>query len=182
MAGDKVENAFTDANSISSIGESLKKQLINSALGSVSPLNNFGRYMSGARAVLKVNNFFCFAFGVSYDIRTEHEENWGIDSYLPQELMPKKITVSGTLGMFHIPGKSATKLLMQSNVLSFLMHKYITIEVSDQTTGQILFTTKKAVITGRRQAFNAGELSTVELTWKAIGWADEKTPQYPNGV
>jgi hypothetical protein len=108
-------------------------------------------------------------------------EIWTIDDWTPFELAPNKITVDGTLSMFHIPGKSPTRQLVQANVLSFLFHKHITIHIEDQMTGQTIFTTEKAVITSRKQSLHAGELSTIELTWKAIGWVDDITPAYPVG-
>jgi hypothetical protein len=83
--------------------------------------------------------------------------------------------------MFHVPGKGPAKQLVQANVLSFLFHKYITIEITDQTTGQLIFKTEKAMITNKSQSLVAGELSTIELQWKAIGWMDEMTPSYPSG-
>lgn len=175
---DSVNNAF-DQN----IAEGVADQLLNSAVGAVSPLNNFGRYMTGSRAIIKVNGkLFGFAFGVSYNIQTNYEENWTIDDYTPYELMPTRCMVTGTIGMFHIPGKGPTKELVQSNILSFLQHRYITIEISDQMTGQKIFKTDRAVITGKNQTLTAGEISNIQLTWKAIGWIDELTPKIPDGA
>jgi hypothetical protein len=160
----------------------LANDLVDSSLGSLSPLNNFGRYLTGSRAIIKLNDeLFGFAFGVSFNISTANDEIWTIDDWTPFELAPKRISVDGTLSMFHIPGKGPTRELVQANVLSFLFHKYITIEIQDQTTGQKIFETRKAVITSRRQSINAGELSKIELTWKSIGWIDELTPFYPQG-
>lgn len=173
-----LKNAFDD-----SISTAVAEQLLNSAIGAPSPLNNFGRYMTGSRAVIKVNGkLFGFAFGVTYNIQTAAEENWTIDDYTPYELMPGKVMVNGTIGMFHIPGKGPTKELVQANLLSYLMHRYITIEISDQMTGQKIFKTERAVITGKSQTLAAGEISTIQLTWKAIGWIDELTPKIADGA
>jgi hypothetical protein len=125
---------------------------------------------------------FGFAFGVTYNISTPAEENFTIDDYTAYELMPGKVTVSGTLGMFHIPGKGPTAQLVQANLLSYLMHRYITIEISDQMTGQKIFKTERAVITNKSQTLTAGDISTIQLTWKAIGWIDEFTPNLPQGA
>ena len=177
-----VKNAFTDSGTLTgSVGE-LAESLINSAAGAISPLNNFGRYMTGARAIIKVNGkLFGFAFGVNYNIATPHEEVWTIDDWTPYELAPQRISISGTLGMFHIPGKGPTRELVQANVLSFLMHKYITLEITDQMTGQKIFKTERAVITNKNQILQAGDISTIQLSWKAIGWIDELMPKYPEG-
>lgn len=179
----QVKNAFTDQGTLSGAVGGLAESLVNSAVGSASPLNNYARYMSGARAIIKVNGkLFGFAFGVNYNISTPHDEVWTIDDWTPYELAPQRIQISGTMGLFHIPGKGPTAELVQANVLSFLMHKYITIEITDQTTGQKIFKTERAVITNKNQILQAGDLSTIQLTWKAIGWLDELTPKYPDGA
>jgi hypothetical protein len=173
-----IKNAFDD-----SISTTVAEQLLNSAVGASSPLNNYARYMTGSRAVIKVNGkLFGFAFAVNYNISTAADENWTIDDPTPYELMPSRLQVSGTLGMFHIPGKGPTKELVQANLYSYLMHKYITIEISDQMTGQKIFKTDRAMITGKTQSLVAGEISTIQLTWKAIGWIDELTPNLPDGA
>ncbi len=156
--------------------------LLDNSLGAISPFNEFGKYFTGSRAIIKINDkLFGFAFSVNYSINTSQDEIWTIDDYTPFELAPKKITVEGTIGMFHIPGKGPTRQFVQSNVLSFLFHKYITIDIQDQTTGQTIFKTEKAVITSKSQNINAGELSRITLQWKAIGWSDDITPAYPQG-
>lgn len=178
----KIDNAFTKAGTLSGLAEGVAEQILDSAVGGLSPLNNFGRYMNGARAIIKVNDkLFGFAFGVNFSITTDATEVWTIDDWTPYELAPNRITVNGTMGLFHIPGKGPSKELVQANVLSFLFHKYITIEITDQMTGQTIFKTNRAVVTNRSQTLQAGELSTIQLTWKAIGWADEINPQYPQG-
>lgn len=179
----KVKNAFTDSGTLTGAVGGVADSLLNSAVGASSPLNNYARYMTGARAIIKVNGkLFGFAFGVNYNIVTAHDEVWTIDDWTPYELAPQRVSVNGTLGLFHIPGKGPTRELVQANVLSFLMHKYITIEITDQMTGQKIFKTERAVITSKSQTLQAGDISTIQLTWKAVGWLDELTPSYPDGA
>ena len=176
----RIDNAFTKQGTLSGTLSGLGEQLIDSAVGGISPLNNFSRYLSGSRCIIKVNSkVFGFAFKASYNISTAQDEIWTIDDWTPWELAPKRVLVTGTLGMFHIPGKGPTSELVQQNVLSFLHHRYITIEIRDQMTDQIIFLTNKAVITNKSQSIQAGELSTIELQWKALGWQDELTPAFP---
>ena len=178
----EIKNAITEAGSLNLEGKVQKEinSAINSALAPLSPFNDFGKYMTGSRAVIKVNGkLFGFAFGVTYNIETSHEENKTIDDYVAHELIPTRISINGTLSMWHIPGRGPTVELVQANLLSFLMHKYITIEISDQTTGQTIFKTEQAVITSKTQDLQAGELSTIKLHWKALGWVDEMTPEIP---
>ena len=148
---------------------------------SISPS---GKYVSGARTIIKINGkLAAFAFSVSWNIRTEQDEIWQIDDWSPYEYAPKRITIDGTIGGFYLPFKgSPTKSNIMPNVLSFMFHKYITIDVRDRTTDAILFKTEKAVITSLTQNIQAEQLSTINLTWKAIGWIDEKVPSYPSNI
>lgn len=177
-----INNEITKSGTLEGFAENLATGLAQSALAPFSPFNNFAPYLSGSRAIIKINdNLFGFAFRVTLNISTDAQEITTIDDYLPYELAPGRISVSGTLGMFHVPGSSPSGKLVQANVLSFLFHKYVSIEISDQTTGERIFQTNRAVITARKQNINAGDLSTIDLEWKAIGWIDDITPEYPQG-
>jgi hypothetical protein len=159
-----------------------KDDLIDSSVGGALAFSNYGRYLSGSKAIIKINgNLFGFAFSVNFNITTEQQEVWTIDDYTPYEFAPGKIIVNGTLGMFHVPSKGPTKQLLQGNLLGHLFHRYVTIRIEDQMSGQKIFETKKAIITSRSQAIRAGELSAIELEWKAIGWSDEAGIFYPKG-
>lgn len=136
------------------------------------------RFASGARVILRVNNQLVgFAFAISWRINTIQDEIFTIDDYEPYELAPNRITVEGSIGAFHIPGKGASAELMQSNVLSFMTHRYISIEVRDAQTNDLLFHTSKAAIVSRAEDIRADQLGTMTLQWKAIGWQDEKEPK-----
>ena len=163
--------------------DSLAGNVLNSTVGGITAQARFAKAATGSRCILKINKkLFAFAFSINWRIDTVQDEIWTIDDYTPYELAPKKVMVSGTIGSFHVPGKSPTIQLVQPNVLSFMMHKYITIEVRDRTTDQLMFLTNKAVITSRYQENNAGDLSQMQLQFKAIGWQDEMVPNFPNGV
>lgn len=159
---------------------------LNSALSSTAGIISTkptAKLATGARTILKINNKVVgFAFSVSWRINTEYMENRTIDDYLPNELIPFRVSVDGTIGTFHIPGQSATTNLIQADVLSFLFHKYITIEVRDSATDQLLFYTNKAVITSRAESLQSEQLGTVQLSFRAIGWKDEREPELPVGA
>lgn len=141
------------------------------------------KFVSGARCVLKVNNrLIGFAFNISWKIDTINDEIWGIDDYLPQDIAPNKIMVEGTLSSFHAPGYGPDIEYMQANVLSFLFHKYITIEVRDSATDWLLLYVPKAVVTTRRSDIRAETLATISLGWKAIGYQGEVEPSFPEGA
>ena len=147
---------------------------VKSAIASASPLNDFGKYFTGLRAIIKVNDqLFGFAFGVSLNLKFDTEEIWTIDNYQAYELAPRKMIATGTISMFHIPGKGPGIQNVHPNGLSFLMHRYISLDISDQMTGESIFKTEKAMITGRTQDVDANKISTIRLEWKAIEWVTE---------
>ena len=142
-----------------------------------------GKYLTGARITLRVNKKLVgFAFGITWKIDTEQMEINTIDDYLPAEIAPTRIHISGTISALHIPGQSPTKELYQSSILSFLAHKYITIEARDSQTDERLFYTTKAVITSRQESLQAGQLAKMTLQFVAIGWQDELVPTIPKGM
>ncbi len=139
------------------------------------------KYMSGARCTIKINDRLAgFAFGVSWNIETDVTPIRTIDNYLPHELAPRQIRVTGTLSGFRVPGESVDSKSIQSNVVNFLINKYISIEVRDSQSDNRIFQTQKAIVTGRHERIEAGKLMETELTWEAIGWIDEKSPKPPS--
>lgn len=160
---------------------SFGSKLLDNLSGQVAPIfstKNLAKYASGARCILRINNQLVgFAFQVSWRINTQQDEIITIDDYTPYELAPNKITVEGNLGMFHIPGRGASAEHIQANLLSFMTHRYISIEVRDTATNDLLFYTSKAAITSRMEDIKSDDIARVTLSFKAIGWQDEKTPK-----
>lgn len=139
------------------------------------------KYASGPRCVLKINNEICgFAFAVSWRITTQSTEINTIDDPFAYELAPQRVAVEGTLSALHIPGESAGTKLWQPDVLNFLFQQYITIEVRDSATDQLLFYTDKAMITSRQEDIRVDSLANVQLSWRAIGYKDEREPDLPS--
>jgi hypothetical protein len=167
-------------NNRPNIAQQLTDNIAGQASGILSTRPT-AKYSSGARCILKVNDKVVgFAFGISWKITTQNTEIMTIDDYLPYELAPQRVFVEGTISALHIPGQSATVELWQPDVLSFLFHKYISIEVRDSQTDQVLFATRKAVITSKVEEVKVDQLSNVSLSWKAIGWLDERKPELPD--
>lgn len=161
----------------SSTRETLADQF-GSQFGTIFTLRPQAKYLSGARTVIKINGTIIgFAFRVTWDARTISDEIYTIDDPMPWELAPKRIEVSGTLGLFQIPGESPQAMAMQSDVASFLMDRYITIEVKDTATDATIFRAGSALITGQRGSLSSEQLGSTELTWKAIGWQAENAPK-----
>lgn len=168
-------------NNKPSVGQSL----LNNAVGNISGVFSTrpsAKYSSGARTILKINGKIVgFAFGVSWRINTQVSEINTIDDPLPNEFVPQRLSVEGTISALHIPGISATTENWQPDVLSFLFGQYIQIEVRD-TSNNLLFLTNKAVIVSRAEEIKVDQLSSVTLQFKAIGFRDEKDPEYPDGI
>ena len=141
------------------------------------------KYASGARCILKINDEICgFAFGITWRIVTQSIEINAIDDPFPHELAPQRITVDGTISALHIPGEGVGVKLWQPDVLNFLFQRYITIEVRDTVTDALLFYTDKAMITSRQEDIKVDSLASVQLSWRAIGYNDERKPAPPTGL
>lgn len=168
------------------IGATIGANILRDNIGGVLTTQPTAKYASGARCIIRINGKpLAFAFQVSWKIETAQTEIRTIDDYLPYEFAPKLISVEGSLSGWHIPGEGASAMLLQSDALSFLFHRYIQIEVRDSATDALLFFTNKAVIVSRSEDFKTGSLANVTLSWKAIGWKDERNPDFPeayNGV
>lgn len=159
-------------------GDSRLADNITSQMSGIFSTRPSAKYASGARTILKINNQICgFAFGISWRINTTVTEINTIDNYAPWELAPQRVTVEGSIAALHIPGQSIGTELWQPDMLNFLLQQYITIEVRDSATDQLLFFTNKAMITSRQEDIRVDSLANVQLTWRAIGFKDERSPK-----
>lgn len=171
-------------------------------LSGIVALKPMAKYLSGARCVIKINGKIVgFAFEVSWNIQTIVNEIRAIDNYLPEELAPSIVSVTGSIGCFRIPGASPTApnkmsggmlgvlgigqfagkdYPMQSTVANFMGQPYITIEVRDSQSDNIIFYTSKAMITSRVESIRFEDLAKMTLEFRAIGWRDERDPMDPN--
>lgn len=141
-------------------------------LFSIKPL---AKYASGARTTLKINDKIVgFATSISWNIETTVSEIRAIDEYVPLELAPRYVTVSGSIGGLMIPGTGPSNENIQSNVINFLQQKYMTIEVRDSQSDNLLFFTNRAMVVSRSESLNSEQLGKITLNWRAIGWKDDK--------
>ena len=148
----------------------------NSNISGIFSTKPTAMYSSGARTILRINGEIVgFAFGISWNITTQAVEINTIDDYTPHEFAPQRIYVDGTISALHIPGQSAGTLGWQADSLNFLTQQYITIEVRD-VNEQLLFYAPKVMIMSRREEVRVDSLSSVQLSWRAIGFRDESQP------
>lgn len=151
-----------------------------SGLASIKPM---AKYLSGARCVLRMNGkIIGFAFAISWQVVTDAMEINTIDDYLPYELAPSRITVTGTISGFRIPTSGPGSMLLQPDVLNFLHQRYVEIEVKDEQTDTLIFLTKKAMITSRSESIKSDSLAEMTLNFKAIGFADDRVPVIFDGI
>lgn len=175
MADNKIDSGSNVLNTIA--GNAI------SNIDGIFSAKPMGKYLSGARCVLKVNKKIVgFAFAISWDIRTVATEINTIDDYMPYELAPQRIEVNGAISGFRIPGSGPTQSLIQSDILNFLHQRYIEIEVRDSQTDNLIFYTNKAMITSRQENIKSNSLADMTLSFKAIGFADERSPKDPKGI
>ena len=169
-------------NNTPSAGQSLLNNLASNVTGIFSTRPQ-AKYASGARCLLKVNGKLVgFAFGITWRAVTQVTEINTIDNYLPYELAPQRVEVDGSITALHIPGKGIGAQLWQADVLNFLSQQYITIEARDSATDQLLFYTADAMITSRTEDIKVDQLATTTLTFKAIGYRDERAPAVADGI
>lgn len=171
---------MTGFNNTPDIGQQLTDNIVEGNLSGIISTRDSAKYASGARTILRINSRpVGFAFGIQWRVDTLYSEVNAIDNPLPEEFVPRAIKVSGNISALHIPGQGAGVQLWQADVLSFLFHQYLTIEVRDSTTNQLLFFAPKAVITSRQEDIRVDDLAQVALSFQAIGFRDEKTPEVP---
>lgn len=177
MPNNKIDNGTS--SSLGAFGERLLDNVSSQGAGIFSTKST-AKYVTGARCILRVNGRVVgFAFGISWRVNTMANEIMTIDDYLPAEIVPSRVTVEGSISALHVPGQGPSAEFMQANIASFLFQKYIQIEVRDSTTNALLFFTSKAMVTSRIEEVKAEQLSTMTLSFKAIGWKDEREPSYP---
>lgn len=173
------ENKLDNGNSLL---QSLGANLLSNVEGifSAKPM---AKYLSGARCILRVNGkIIGFAFAISWEIKTAVTEINTIDDFLPYELAPSRIEVNGAISGFRIPGSGPSQALIQTDIASFMHQRYIDIEVRDSQTDNLIFLANKAMITSRTENVKIDQLADMTLSFKAIGWADERAPKEVDGI
>ena len=165
-----------------SIAERLLNNVASNVEGILS-IKPMAKYLSGARCVVRIDGkIAAFAFAISWNIKTIATEVNTIDDWLPYELAPQRIEVTGAISSFRVPGSGPSQKLITPDIVSFPHQRYIDIEVRDSQTDNLIFVANKALITNRQENVKTDALADMTLSFKAIGWLDERSPQLPDGV
>ena len=162
-------------DSVSSVANAVAENAVE-GLSSILTIKPVAKYLSGARCILRINGRVVgFAFGISWNIQTMAEEINTIDSYVPHELAPNRVEVTGNISGFRIPGSGPGSQFIQTDLVSFLHQRYIEIEVRDSQTDNLIFLTRKALVTRRSESIKTGSLADMSLEFRAIGFLDERS-------
>jgi hypothetical protein len=140
-------------------------------------INKGTKFLDGGRAVIKVNNrIFGFFFSVSWNIQLEQLPIYTIDDYMPYELAPKRVRITGSLGSYVVPGESPQHHKFASDMMTYLFDRYISIRIEDSNTRSVIFETDQAIITRCGGEIQTGKPATLALEWEAISWRDDYDP------
>ena len=138
------------------------------------------KVVTGARAILKLDNsVMVYATSVSYSVETRYEEVREVDNSLPVELVPTQIKVAVTCTNFRVPQESASVLALQPTILNHLEQRYISIEIRDRGTNDIILYVPQAMLVARRGSIGARSLASETWELVGIGYWDERTPEKP---
>ena len=109
-------------NNVPNEVQALADNVVGGNLSGIFSTRPTAKYVSGARCILRINGKLVgFAFGISWRIDTSYKEITAIDNPLPEELMPRRMMVQGSISALHIPGQTPATNLWQPDVLSFLL-------------------------------------------------------------
>lgn len=136
--------------------------------------------LSGARSILSVNGSpFAAGYVLNYDLRTEQYPLYTVDSPLPAELCPDKIMVSLSMRIFRTVDNDPVRLgiappadLAGGTLVDkgFTEFNYLTIELRDKLTDQMILYIPKASINSRSGGITAESLLSETISITGIGF------------
>jgi hypothetical protein len=141
--------------------------------------------ISGQRVVCSINQQTVSCGHVlDYSIETLHEELNTCDAVVPAELMPVRVRVALTLGVFRKPDDSPVQQGFapagtdrSSDQGPFSSNRYITIEVKDNVTDKTLMFLPRASIVRRSGSVEAEGLLSETWNIVSIGLKDDIVDQ-----
>jgi hypothetical protein len=120
------------------------------------------RVIKGADILLYINNkLYNPAQGVSYTVDHQDEEIYGVDSFYPQEIAPKRGTISGSIRGIRTKNSGGLAALgIRPLAVSPLKGNYVSIRIKERLTGEdIIFIPQCRVFNEQNQVDAKG-------TWK----------------
>lgn len=125
--------------------------------------------ISGSQVVLKINGTtYGQAQSINYTIDTSDQEIYGIDSIFPQEIVPIKSQVYGSVSGVSVLGFDLQSMGIRDTNDTTLGGGYTTIEVMDRKTGKNIIKIEKARISNEQFSVSAKGTAKVSFNFRAI--------------
>jgi len=160
------------------VTEAIFLQNKNASIASLISLNPQPRIMTGARAVLRINNnIVALCNNVQYEVSTDWQEIRGIDELIPNDLAPTSYSVKGSMSIYRVPNRSPVKDFLQQDMFRGIIWPLTTIEIRDKRTDELIMLVKRAAITNRSESFTKNQLTSTNLSFVGIGFRDEAMPE-----
>lgn len=131
----------------------------------------------GAHVVCYLNgSAYSKVAGMSYQISTPNREIMCVDSVVPAELAPTRVSVSATLQLYRLRGDGGIEAAgMAATWRNHTQAKYFNLMVVDRLSDTVIFQIDQATV--ESQSWNIGRgfvMGTVTI--KGIGWENETQP------
>jgi len=120
--------------------------------------------LTGAHIRVYINGvIFSAAQGINYTLDNGGEELYGVDSIYPQEIIPKRSTVNGSINFLKLKQDGGLQAKgIRGLAKDIMKHPYISIRIQDRQTGEDILLVPKAMVTS--ETFSAQIKSSVKLT------------------
>lgn len=120
------------------------------------------RTLKGADIILYINNkVYNPAQGVSYTIDHQDEEIYGVDSFYPQEIAPKRSSVAGSIRGIRTKNSGGLVALgIRPLAVSPLKGNYCSIRIKDRLSGEDI------IFIPQCRVFNEQNGAEAKGTWK----------------
>jgi len=128
------------------------------------------KILKGADIFLYLNNkLYNPAQGVSYTIDSQDEEIYGVDSFYPQEIAPKRGTISGSIRGIRTKNSGGLAALgLRPLAASPLKGSYCSIRIRDRLTGEDIIFIPQCKLTNEQNQVDAKGTWKLSFSFKGI--------------
>lgn len=178
-----LETQFKDENlsflqNLFAVAKAIALQNLKASASSLISLKPAPRIMTGARAVLRINNkVVALCNNVQYEINMDWGEIRGVDELIPNDLAPMVFSVKGSMSIYRVPNQSPIGEFIHQDMFRGMIWPYTTIEIRDKRTDELIMLVKRAAITARSEGFSKSQLTSTAMSFIGIGFRDETTPE-----
>jgi hypothetical protein len=138
-------------------------------------MGNIAQTTTGAGYKLYINNRVVgITTSFEFVADSTHKPIYGIDSILPNELLPMTVSVSGSIGCVRLSshgGLEARGIAASNSEL--LLEKYISIKLIDRATDNIVFACNEAVINSQNWKVEARNIMRGTFSFTGITWHND---------